>query len=339
MTNKVTDQLSLLEMMVSDTADAPAEFSIDGPTAGFLQRFQADLREKGLRKMALEGSRLLNTIGACNYSPLQQMHYNLEQRLEAGEIDRDEHRLLAQASGVIFDKHRVNLLPYELSLEDLNHAAYRACELYARATGAKPPGAFSFSDAFYPEYMFEIEGRRYSYLGLYYYCRYAFCAQYVDFDKLENVVEIGSGSGRAVEIIKKLHPRVTFHLLDLAPQLYVSQRFLESLFPEDIVNYELTRRGAPARTVKPGGIHFYPHYRIADLQLEGPTLSWNTMVFCIMSPDRAKRYFDEMRRLAEHVYVVEPTTAAGGAQYGLSEPNTFEHYARFMNDGYRLVAR
>ncbi len=335
----ITDNKQLLAAMMEDTRHAPGAFSIDGPTAAFLDEFHADLSEKGLERMLVEGSKLLNTIGACNFSPLQQMEYNLKGRLQAGEISDDEHRVLSEASRIIFEKSSINMLPYELSMRDLNLAAFRACELYAKETGARPPSELNMAEVAYPEYTFEVDGHRYSYLFLYYYCRYAFCSQFVDFDQLDTVFEVGSGSGRAIEIIKKLHPHLSFHLFDLAPQLYVAHQFLQEIFPDSLVEYDRTRGLESVHDLADGGIHFHPHYHVDRLDLAGKTLSWNTMVFCIMAPHRAARYFDCIRRAADYVYAVEPSTEAGGGQYGLAETMTWEQYESFMAEGFELEKR
>lgn len=335
----VTDDVALLEQMMKDTRNAPAAFAIDGPTAQFLEQFYTDARDKGLEKMAREGSKLLNTIGALNFSPLQQMEYNLGQRLAAKEITPTEHETLLAASRIVFAKPGTNVLPYELSLDAINRAAYRACDLYAQSVGARRLEELSMSEAFYPEYTFEIEGRKYSYLFLYYYCRYVFCAQHVDFGALETVVEVGSGSGRAVEILKKLHPHLSFLMFDLAPELYVSHRFLSAVFPEAVVDYDRTRAAKKTEVLEKGSIHFYPHSAFGALQVSGRALSWNTMVFCIMAPEKARTYFEIMKRYCECVYVVEPVTEAGGGQYGLQDPMTWKHYEEFMRDGFNLAQR
>jgi hypothetical protein len=94
-----------------------------------------------------------------------------------------------------------------------------------------------------------------------------------------------------------------------------------------------------ASVIEHGKIHFYPHFKAAVLDVTGRTLAWNTMVFCIMAPEKARTYFDVLKRVAEYVYVVEPVTEAGGGMYGLDEPMTWKHYAEFMRDGFELVGR
>jgi putative sugar O-methyltransferase len=337
----VQDNLSLLEEMMVDFRSQISQFPEGDPTIKFIDEFYTDLRDKGLKKMVKEGSILLNTIGACNYSPLQQMGYNLKKRLDGGEITKKEYDVLIESSRIIFEKGNTNLMPYELSMEDLNQAAFRACELYALSVGAKPPGELSMSEAFYPEYTFTVNGNKYSYLFLYYYCRYVFCSQFFDFDKITNVVELGSGSGRAVEIIKKLHPHISFHMIDLAPQLYTSYQFLSALFPEEIVDYNHTRNAEAVKSLKSGGIHFYPFYKFDKFDLKGGmNLSWNTMVFCILTPEKALDYLNKIKSFADYIFIVEPTTEAGGAQYGLSEPVTYKHYEKFLSDNtYKLIKR
>ncbi len=336
---RVTDDFPLLEQMMDDFRSHLSDFPDGDPTIKFIDDFYSGLKN-GIKEMVNEGSILLNTISACNYSPLQQMKYNLKKRLSYGEINESEYELMLKASDIIFSKPDAHVMPYELSMNDLNHAAFRACELYGQSTGAKSPAEISMTEAFYPEYTFVEQGKKYSYLFLYFYCRYAFCCQHFNFDEVKNIVELGSGSGRAVEIIKKLHPHITFHLFDLAPQLYTSHRFLNAIFPEDIVDYNITRNVDEISTIQSGGIHFYPFYKFDNFNFsDGINLSWNTMVFCILTPEKTLDYLNKIKSFADYIYIVEPTTEAGGAQYGVAEPVTYKHYETFLRDSYNLVKR
>ena len=91
--------------------------------------------------------------------------------------------------------------------------------------------------------------------ALFFYMRYAYVAEHVNFTVVDTVVELGSGAGKQAEVLKRLHPHLTIVLLDTAPSLYVAERFLTAAYPGETVPYRETRE--PGCALVPGQIHFF----------------------------------------------------------------------------------
>lgn len=331
MKSKIVDDLGLLDKIISASEKMHPDFPVDGPTHSYFMQFLDDIRSKGLQEMVAEGSRLLNTIGGISYSPMQQVEYNLSRQHDNGIINLEEKEILLTASRIAFEKSDVPLLPYEVSFNDLNKSALKVAKLTGQGAGAgqveDAPLALELANG----YSFECEGRNYSYLHLYYYLRYAFMASQVNFDEIDTYVEIGSGSGRIVEIIKRLHPHLTVHLFDVGPQLYVANRYLNAVMPDQLAEF-----GCEQYTK--GKIHFHPHVEIANFTPEGAVFSCGMMVYCIMPPKTAKAYLDILSSFSEWIYVCEPMGQGGGETYGLSDPVVRAHYEEFLVPTHKCVA-
>lgn len=327
----INDDFLLLDKITTASVQHSDNFPIDGPTKDYFDLFVKEIKEQGLPTMITNGSRLLNTIGGISYSPLQQMQYNLNRQFEEGLIDKNELDILLKASEIIFEKNNLSLLPYELSFEDLNIAALDKALLFAKAQKLPPVTDIPVVEELGTGYQFEIDGQKYNYLYLYYYLRFAFCASVVDFEKIDTFVEIGSGSGRSTEIIKRLYPHITCHLFDIGPQLYVANRYLSAALPNQIAPFGASEE-------QTGKIHFHPHHEIEKFTPQGKTISWATMVYCIMEPNTAKAYFDSLTKFSDYIYLCEPMTSAGGGQYGLKEPMERRHYEQFIQPTHELTA-
>ena len=59
--------------------------------------------------------------------------------------------------------------------------------------------------------------------------------------ELSSFVEIGPGAGQLNEIIAKAHPACKQFLIDIPPQLYVTEAFMTAIFGEAVMSYESNR--------------------------------------------------------------------------------------------------
>jgi len=300
------ESFQVLDQMVHDMTIAPAIYQPTGPTAKIVENMVKELRAQPLHIALDEGSRVLNTIGAVDYPPIQQIEYTIVRQRDHGVISKDEYEILHSAAQVLRRKSTAPLLPYELSLEELNEAAFRSAELYGESVGAKPLSAISAIGFANRGYTFTIDGRRYSYIFLYYYLRYAYCCRFVDFDTIDAIVEVGCGSGRATEILGQLHPHLRFYLLDLPPQLYVTRQRLNEAFPGALLPYSKTRESSFHATDAEGTIATLLPHAIDRIAPSGNVLSWNQMVYCIMPPNTVAHYLRLLARIAQTIYIVEP---------------------------------
>jgi hypothetical protein len=64
-------------------------------------------------------------------------------------------------------------------------------------------------------------------------CEYFSIAERVDFNSIKTITEIGAGYGRMAFIVKKLHPHITYRLVDFRQTLDLQKRYLEKVIGLD----------------------------------------------------------------------------------------------------------
>ncbi len=115
----------------------------------------------------------------------------------------------------------------------------RLADAKAMDVGLKPLSELSISRYGNPLGYIKNE-THHTFRSIYYFNFVCFIAQFVDISQYSTIVEIGSGSGAQAEILKKLFPQLTIILLDLAPQLYIAERYLFKSLPNDHIPYQET---------------------------------------------------------------------------------------------------
>jgi putative sugar O-methyltransferase len=148
-------------------------------------------------------------------------------------------------------------------------------------------------------------GRFSTFVALYYYNFARFVAQHEPFSDVDVVVEIGSGSGAQAEVLKRLYPHLTIVLLDLAPQLYVAERFLRKAMPDFAVPYRRTHHSGWDGTLVPGGVHALRPQAIETLDPDGRVLFWNAASFGEMEPEVVENYATHVSRFAESLFLMQ----------------------------------
>lgn len=265
MTEQVADRPELLQLMLDDLAASPAAFKPTNYWSVYERRFLPELVARGLRDFRRRHESVLSSFGATDFRPRGAYVDLSRSRVFGNRVTQHLpgwKRLLSRLNDVLNrdGMSAVRLDVYECGLRELQESAFRLTQLYGEHAGARALDSIELSSAGNPEDVFEIAGRAYTMRALYYYLRYAYCCQFVDFDEIDLMVELGSGMGRQIEIVRKLHPRIRVIAFDIPPQLYVCSQFLSAVFPDAVIGYETTRtyralpdfRRAPSRSVAPG---------------------------------------------------------------------------------------
>ena len=162
---------------------------------------------------------------------------------------------------------------------------YEFAKIYGENKGSRPISALEASSVGKPEDIFRIKERRYTRSLLNYYI-HAYCCQYVNFDSINSIMEIGSGAGKQIEVIKKLHPHLSFYAFDIPPQLYVCEQYLSALFPEDVVSYATTR-SMKFIPKEQGKIFIFGSWQVPKIENLSHDLFWNSASFQEMEPARS----------------------------------------------------
>lgn len=336
-TLQVADRPGLLRLMLDDLAAAPAAFKPTNYWSVYERRFIPELAERGLADFRRRRKSVLASFGATDYRPRGAYLDLIRSRLFGNRVTQvvpGWKRLLALVSD-LFNRDRlspVGLDMYGCGLPELQETALRLTQLYGQVAGARPVDSIELSCAGNPEDTFEIDGRPYTMRGLYYYLRYAYCCQFADFDTIELLVELGSGMGRQIEVIKKLHPRIRIMAFDIPPQLYVGEQFLSTVFPDAIIGYETTRTYQVMPELPAGAIAICGTAKFPLLRRQRIGLFWNAVSFQEMEPDVVANYLGYVAPVAEAVYLQErmggKRVSRAPGEPGVLQPTTIADYRR-----------
>lgn len=305
-TDQANDDKDLLELMLSDHASAPEEFRPTARWAEYSAKFVDFLRTEGLRDF--RGRR--HEKGSAG-SVLGQF----------GALDRNPSTTRAGA------------LP-----EEMYHAARSSFRgPSAKAIESMPAGKVGSPEGF------EVDGIFYTLSWLNYYCRYAFVSSFMDF-KDQVIVEVGPGSGKQAEMLKRAHPGLTILLFDLPTQLYVANQYLAKVFENtsEFVGYEHGRKVGSLGEVQTGKINVLPHWRYPILRGQSFDLLWNAASFQEMGPDTAKGYLADGAG-ARNMFLMHNIKYAGSkvqvGNRGVIDPKVITGHREVYRNEARLAFR
>lgn len=228
-----------------------------------------------------------------------------------------------------------SFMPYSMDLSDVQEMSYRHCDLYGQVTNSRPISDLSVSTFGSPDDLFEIKGNKYTIQFLGFYIRYCFINSLVKFTGEETLVELGSGSGHQIEVLKKLYPNQTVLCFDLPTQLYVCEKYLENALGKDqVVSSETTLDWQDLSKVEKGKVHFFGSWQMPMLEGFECDFFWNAASFGEMEPASVENYLSFIKGTAKHVYLLQ--ARHGKESKRVDNPIKFEHYDHWL-DGYDLI--
>jgi putative sugar O-methyltransferase len=184
-----------------------------------------------------------------------------------------------------------DLNPDPLDPEELYHVAVSAFQgEVARPISELVPSKVGNPEGFY------IDGRFYTASWLNYFLRYAYASKFVRFES-QVIVEVGPGSGKQAEMLKKAHPNLSLLLFDLPTQLYVCNQYLSKVFEgsDVVVPYEEARKFRTFNEIPRGKIVILPHWKFSLVEGETFDLLWNAASFQEMDQATAAGYLKKAR--------------------------------------------
>lgn len=305
---QVEDDPELLRTMMADLDQATALFRPTNYWAVYEQRFVPELLTRGLHDFRRRRGSVVARFGAGDLKP-RGAYVDLSlSRLFGNRVTnhipgwRGALRRLSE----LLNRRGYSpaaLDVYECRLRDLQESAFRLTQLYGERTGARPLEMFEPSLAGNPEDVFEVSGTRYTFRSLYYYLRYAYCCQFIDFESITLLVELGSGVGRQIEVIRKLHPHIRIIAFDIPPQLYVCERFLSTVFPNAVISYATTRSYDSLPDLPDGAIVICGTAKFPLIEHVRVDLFWNAVSFQEMEPEVVGNYLRYVDPAATAVYL------------------------------------
>jgi putative sugar O-methyltransferase len=298
----------LLELMLHDQASVPEAYKPTNYWLNYEKRLVPELRREGLRDFRRRKNSVLKSLGATDlkpasyYSPLSLRHYYCR-----------------------------------LAYRSIYKSRYKAAKEFGNRNMAQPIDRLEATMVGSPKDVFSVDGKLYTTRLLYYYIHYAYCCKYVDFNTIDTIMELGAGSGKQIEVIKKLHPHTTFYVFDIAPQLYICQQYLSALFPDSVISYRQTRTMNELPEEHVGKILIFGSWKISELAGLSYDLFWNSASFQEMEPNIVSNYLKYTNQQTKrYVYLFElmkgmPRALKEGS-HGVLEPTTFEHYKLGLKD-------
>jgi putative sugar O-methyltransferase len=262
---QVHDDLELLDLMIADYQSADPDFQATARWAEYSERFLNFLKEEGLRDFR-------------------------SRRHEAGSPGAVLASFGALDINPAFERASPTELFHSASTCFLGRNGKTIRDLPASTVG-NPEG-------------FEVEGRFYTLSWLNFYCRYAYVTKFMNLDD-QTIVEVGPGSGKQAELLKRAHPNLTIVLFDLPTQLYVANQYLTKVFEGtgDVVDYRACRDISSFDGIVRGKINILPHWKYPIVNNREFDLLWNAASFQEMGPETAKSYLNGAAS-AKHLFLM-----------------------------------
>lgn len=229
-------------------------------------------------------------------------------------------------------------LPYFLKLSDIREMAVKHCIDISCLSNALPVTQIETSTFGAPSDLFEVHGKKYTMSFLNKYLRYCFAHRLIKFTGNEVIVELGTGSGHQVEVLKKLYPNLTILCFDLPGPLFLCEEYLrKALGQESIVGTEQTLNFRDLSLLEKGKIYMFGNWQFPLLKNYRFDVFWNGASFGEMEPRVVENYLSYVTEGAKWIYLLQ--SRAGKESFvnaGVEKPITFEDYNNMLT-GYRLI--
>lgn len=228
--------------------------------------------------------------------------------------------------------------PYFLEFSDVREMAYKLCEVYGELTNSVSISEIQSSRFGNPQDVFEMEGRVYTMAFLNYYLRYCFVNQNMGFKGDEVIVELGSGSGHQIEVLKKANPDLTILCFDLPVPLFLCNQYLTNVLSRDsVVPLEETSKWNDLSGIQKGKVHFFGNWQFPLLKNFKFDLFWNAASFGEMEPDVVKNYLSYILDSCNYIYLLQIRERKSLLKAKRAEKNLgFGEYASWLQN-YDLV--
>jgi putative sugar O-methyltransferase len=341
------DDSELLDLMLADQQTAPPIFRPTNYWQNYVAAVIPELRRHGLRGFRAREGSYLATFGATDAGPhwrvlLDNRHINNHRtRRIPGLLP-----LITLLDRVVTDTIGQRLLHasmlYGLSAADVERRAWEQAAELGKESGARPLEELAISLEGDPK-VFHMGGKPMTMSLLNYYIRYAYVSRFVDLAKTSLIVELGSGSGKQVEVVAKLHPNVCYFLFDIPPQLYVCEQFLKAVLGERVVSYRECRKMTGPPKPEAGKVYLFGNWQFPITNGAKVDLFWNAASLHEMEPDVVETYLASVEKSAESAYLSEIMTGVAKApragQHGVLRQTLLEHYERFLPSFQRIDMR
>jgi putative sugar O-methyltransferase len=230
-------------------------------------------------------------------------------------------------------------LPYSLRLNDIREMAFQFSNLQGQLAHTKSITEIETSTFGNPSDLFEINGKKYTMQFLNFYIRFCFAQQHINLKGDEVIVELGSGAGFQVEILKKVFPDLTILCFDLPAPLHLCEQYLSKVFGDDkVVKSDRTIGASDLNDViEKGKIHLFGNWKFPLLKSFKFDVFWNGASFGEMEPDIVKNYLSYVTDNCEFIYLLQTRNGKESSKNsGVVTPIKFSDYNTMLN-GFKLI--
>jgi putative sugar O-methyltransferase len=335
---QIQDRPDLLEAMLGDMETAPSLYR----PSNFWDHYQREsyryIKARGIREFRSHTNRLWASFGAVA-DPLLGYALPLLGRAEGAEASLGQRIFRWVARRAPFFGKRFTLLEkltdaYESQLRMLLELSYHYC---SSADKSERINRIGDSGLGAPNIVMEIDGRYYTIHFLRHFLQYMYLTRFVDFDKVQSIVEIGGGYGGLAEVTLKLHPHIVYVDVDIPPQIYLASQYLSACFEGKVAGYDETRNLVEIACKDHAGKQVFPLCPWQLPSLRGKfDLFINSASFQEMEPDIVKNYADYLNRLVtEYGYIRAMPKGAFVAnkpgERGVLKKTTGESYIEYFH--------
>ena len=321
---QIQDDSNTLIAMVEDMSSSDKIYQPTNYWAPYCESILNSLRQHGLHNIRRRDPKLFGTFGATDVAP----RFQSPDCYSGDSSNYEVYLAVVGALNTIWEAGGP-VGPDWTTLSDYFDMCRIVADANGTRSGVKVASSIGFSRYGNP-LGFDDQGLFCSFNALYYYHFACFAARSVGLKEADTVVEIGSGYGGQAEVLKALFPDLTIVLLDLAPQLYVAERFLSATFPDAVIPYKNTRPSSWDGKLTPGHIHFLSPCDIERLAPTGRVLFWNSASFGEMEPETVINYGRNVSRFAHSLYLMQyfsgkpPNQAGAGGVLVSSDMAVYE---------------
>jgi len=335
---QVRENPFLLDLMMKDFVCAPEIYKTSNYWSFYEKKFLRELKAMGLHDFRRRKNSVLSSFRATDLTPAMSHIDLLKNRIFNNRIVRKipfwlKMTLLLQT---FLNKTFPVVNPYGISGVGLKRLAYDFARLKGQNATAKSLDDFQASLIGNPEDIIEADGKVYTMSMLFFYLKYVYCAAYMNFDHVKVMVELGCGSGKQIEIIKKLHPDICFLLFDIPPQLYVCEQYLSSVFPGSVVSYKDTRDMVTFPEIQKGKIFMMGNWKFPIIEDGQIDLFWNAASFQEMEPSIVANYLTYVNKRANFVFLEQAMNgkekAGKEGKLGVLKQTTLKDYKTGLTD-------
>jgi len=337
MTGQVEDKPEILDLMLKDMNSKSSLYQPTNFWSSYVKKMSSEIKSDGLCDFRRREKTLLHLIQATDVEPIDHALYLKEDLYSSYKL-----KLMKRLLGIFRFNLPKKLLYtvmhsfYGISIPELKSLFFQFAKSYGEANNAKPISNFSISKIANPKDVISMNGNDYTLATLNYYTMYAYCSRFCNFDSIESVAEIGSGSGKEAEVLKKLHPDLTLFLFDIPPALYVCERYLSALFPDLVIPYTETRKLKKIPKDVKGKIFIFGAWMISELEDLKYDLFWNSASFQEMEPNVVLNYLSFVnKQTKKFVFLNERMKGeekVNSGQVGCLDPVTIEHYKKGLTN-------